>query len=162
MWYEARGESGRLRAGPAAVAMRGTLPLAAEARGIFMAHKLGIVAFIGGFLAFSVPLFAHHGGASFDTTKTVTVKGIVTDFIWTNPHVLLRLDVKEASGSVTNWVVEVWNPVTQSNRGWSRTMFKAGDEVSVDVTAAKNGRPIGMIRGRIVINGTEFKETSGN
>jgi hypothetical protein len=59
-------------------------------------------------------------------------------------------------------VVEVWNPVTQTNRGWSRTTFKAGDEVSVDVTAAKNGRPIGMIRGRIVINGTEFKETAAN
>lgn len=127
-----------------------------------MAHKLGIVAFVGGLLAFSIPLFAHHGGASFDTTKTVTVKGTVTDFIWTNPHVLLRLDVKEANGTVTNWVVEVWNPVTQTNRGWSRTTFKAGDEVSVDVTAAKNGRPIGMIRGRIVINGTEFKETAAN
>jgi hypothetical protein len=137
-------------------------PSASEAWEEFMAHKLGIVAFVGGLLAFSIPLFAHHGGASFDTTKTVTVKGIVTDFIWTNPHVLLRLDVKEANGTVTNWVVEVWNPVTQTNRGWSRTTFKAGDEVSVDVTAAKNGRPIGMIRGRIVINGTEFKETAAN
>ena len=127
-----------------------------------MAHKLGIVAFVGGLLAFSVPLFAHHGAASFDTSKTVTVKGIVTDFIWTNPHVLLRLDVKEDSGTVTHWVVEVWNPVTQTNRGWSRTTFKPGDEVSVEVTAAKNGRPIGMIRGKIVINGTEFKETSAN
>jgi hypothetical protein len=94
-----------------------------------MAHNLGIVAFLGGLLAISVPLSAHHGGASFDTTKTVTVKGIVTDFIWTNPHVLLRLDVKEANGTVTNWVVEVWNPITQTNRGWSRTTFKAGDEL---------------------------------
>ena len=123
-----------------------------------MAHKVGIVAFMSGFLAFSVPLFAHHGGASFDTTKTVTVKGTVTEFIWTNPHVLVRLDVKDASGTVTNWVAEVWNPVTQSSRGWTRDTFKPGDDVSVEVTAAKNGRPIGMIRGNIVINGKEFKE----
>jgi hypothetical protein len=26
----------------------------------------------------SVPLFAHHGNASYDSTKTVTVKGTVT------------------------------------------------------------------------------------
>ena len=123
-----------------------------------MANKLRIVALMAGFFAFSVPLFAHHGSASFDTTKTVTVKGVVTEYIWTNPHVLLRLDVKEASGTVTNWVVEVWNPVTQANRGWSRSTFKPGDEVSVDVRAAKNGRPVGMIRGNIVINGKEFKE----
>lgn len=123
-----------------------------------MAHKLGIVAFLAALLAFSAPLVAHHGAASFDTSQTVTVKGIVTDYIWTNPHVLLRLDVKEANGTVTGWVVEVWNPVTQSNRGWTRTTFKPGDDVSVEVTAAKNGRPIGMIRGKIVINGTEFKE----
>ena len=126
-----------------------------------MAHKIGIVAFMSGFLALSVPLSAHHGGASFDTTKTVTVKGTVTDFIWTNPHVLVRLDVKDASGTVTNWVVEVWNPVTQSSRGWTKDTFKAGDEVSLEVTAAKNGRPIGMIRGSIVINGKEFKELRG-
>ena len=123
-----------------------------------MAHKLGSVAVVGGVLAFSVSLLAHHGSASFDTSKTVTVTGIVKEYIWTNPHVLLRLDVKEASGDVTNWVVEVWNPVTQANRGWSRNTFKPGDEVSVEVTPAKNGRPIGMIRGSIVINGEAFNE----
>jgi len=121
-----------------------------------MVNKLGIVGLMGGFLAFSVPLFAHHGAAAFDTSKLVTVKGIVTEFIWSNPHVLLRLEVKEASGDVTNWIVEAWNPVTQSNRGWSRRTFTPGDEVSVDVTAAKNGRPIGIMRGTIVINGEEF------
>ena len=123
-----------------------------------MVNKLRIVGLMGAFLAFSVPLFAHHGAAAFDTSETVTVKGIVTEFIWSNPHVLLRLDVEEASGDVTKWVVEAWNPVTQSNRGWSRVTFTPGDEVSVDVTAAKNGRPIGIIRGTIVINGEEFNE----
>ena len=123
-----------------------------------MARKLGIVALLGGVFAFSVPLFAHHGAASFDTTKTVTVKGTVTEYVWTNPHVLVKMDVKDASGTVTNWVVEVWNPVTQANKGWTKNTFKPGDEVSVDVTAAKNNRPVGMIRGNIVINGKEFKE----
>jgi len=124
----------------------------------FTAHKLGIFALMGGFFALSVPLVAHHGSASFDTSKTVTVKGTVTEYVWSNPHVLVKMDVKDASGNITNWVVEVWNPVTQANKGWTKTTFKPGDEVSVDVTAAKNNRPVGMIRGNIWINGKEFKE----
>ena len=123
-----------------------------------MVRKLGIVALVSGFFALSVPLVAHHGAASFDTSKTVTVKGTVTEYVWTNPHVLVKMEVKDAEGKITAWVVEVWNPVTQSNRGWTKNTFKPGDEVSVSVTAAKNNRPVGMIRGNIIINGKEFKE----
>jgi hypothetical protein len=38
-------------------------------------------------------------------------------------------------------------------------LFKAGDAVSLDITPAKNNQPVGEIRGRIVINGKEFKES---
>ena len=122
-----------------------------------MAHKLGIVACLVGFLAFSVPLFAHHGAASFDTSKTVTVTGTVTEYIWSNPHILVKLDARDDSGNVSHWVVEAWNPVTQSSRGWTKNTFKPGDEVIVDVSQAKNNQPVGEFRGRIVINGKEFK-----
>jgi hypothetical protein len=123
----------------------------------FMAHKLGIVALMVGF-ASSVPLFAHHGAASFDSGKTVTVKGTVTEYVWSNPHVLVKVDAKDDSGQVVHWVLEAWNPVTQASRGWSKNSFKAGDEVSLDITPAKNSQPIGEIRGRIDINGKEFKQ----
>jgi len=125
----------------------------------FMVNKLGVVALMVGFAGLSVPLFAHHGAASFDSGKTVTVKGSVTEYVWSNPHVLVKVDAKDDSGNVAHWVLEAWNPVTQTSRGWSKNTFKAGDEVSLDITPAKNGAPIGEIRGRIVINGTEFKQT---
>jgi hypothetical protein len=124
----------------------------------FMANKLGIVALMAGFVAFSVPLFAHHGAASFDTSKMMTVTGTVTEYIWSNPHVLVKLDAKDDSGNVAHWVVEAWNPVTQASRGWSKNTFKPGDEVSADIIPAKNGQPVGEFRGRIVINGKEFKQ----
>jgi hypothetical protein len=124
-----------------------------------MANKLGIVAGIVGVVAVSVPLFAHHGAASFDTSKMVTVTGTVTEYIWANPHVLVKLDAKDDSGNVSHWVVEAWNPVTQASRGWSKNTFKPGDDVSLDINPAKNGQPVGEIRGRIVINGIEFKQS---
>jgi hypothetical protein len=124
----------------------------------FTANKLGIVALIVGFVAFSDPLFAHHGAASFDTSKMMTVTGTVTEYIWSNPHVLVKLDAKDDSGNVAHWVVEAWNPVTQASRGWSKNTFKPGDEVSADIIPAKNGQTVGEFRGRIVINGKEFKQ----
>ena len=123
-----------------------------------MAHKLGIVALMVGFVAFSVPLFAHHGAASFDTSKMVTVTGTVTEYIWSNPHVLVKLDAKDDSGNVAHWVVEAWNPVTQAGRGWSKNTFKPGDEVTADIVPAKNSQTVGEFRGRIVINGKELKQ----
>ena len=124
-----------------------------------MAIRLWIGAFLVGVVAFSVPLFAHHGAASFDTGKTVTVNGTVTEYVWSNPHVLVKVDAKDDSGNVVHWVLEAWNPVTQAGRGWTKRTFKAGDDVSLGISPAKNNQPVGEIRGRIVINGKELKES---
>ena len=120
--------------------------------------KRRIVAVMVGLVAFSVPLFAHHGTASFDTEKKITLTGTVTDYIWSNPHVIVKLDVKDDSGNVVHWVLESWNPVTQTSRGWTKNSFKAGDEVVADITPAKNDKPIGEFTGRIVINGKVLQE----
>jgi len=121
-------------------------------------NKLGTISLlVVGFLAISIPLFAHHGNASYDTEKTVTVKGAVTEYIWANPHVFVKVDAKDESGETSHWVIEAQNIVAQSTLGWTNTMFKPGDQVVIDVTPVKNGRTIGRFRGRIVINGQEFK-----
>ena len=122
-----------------------------------MAQRVGIISVVAG-LASVLPAFAHHGAASFETGKTITVSGTVTEFVWTNPHVLVKVDAKDSSGGVQHWVLEAWNPVTQASRGWKKNTFKTGDVVSVDITPAKNNEPVGEIRGKIVINGQEFKE----
>jgi uncharacterized protein DUF6152 len=121
-------------------------------------NKLGAISFLFvGFFAVSFPLFAHHGNASYDTEKTVTVKGTVTGYIWANPHVFLKVDAKDESGNTSHWVIEAQNLVQQATLGWSNSTFKPGDQVVIDVTPAKNGRPIGRFKGRIVINGQQFK-----
>ena len=122
-----------------------------------MTNKLRVMALMVCFLTLSVPLFAHHGAASYDPSKTVTVTGTVTEYIWANPHVFLKLDAKDDSGNTSHWTIEAWNPVTQTSRGWTKNTFKPGDEVIVDVTPAKNNQPVGTFKGRIVINGKEFK-----
>lgn len=118
-----------------------------------------------GLLAVSVPLFAHHGNAAYETEKSVNVKGTVTNYIWANPHVFVKVDVKDESGNVAHWIVEAQNPVSMSQIGWSKDTFKPGDQVEIDAMPAKNGNPVAFLgsasptapRRRIVINGKQFQ-----
>jgi uncharacterized protein DUF6152 len=105
----------------------------------------GIFVAAAGLLVHSVPLLAHHGAASFDE-KIITLKGTVTEWVWSNPHCFLKFDVKDESGKVTNWAVETQNPTSMSQLGWTRSSFKAGDVVTVTLQGVKNGAPIGRVR----------------
>ena len=126
-----------------------------------MRTKLTVISLVVvGLLAVSVPLFAHHGAAVYDTSKKVTVKGTVTQWFWANPHCFLKIDEKTDSGETAHWIIESAGTASVANQGWSKAMFKPGDEVVVDVTPYKNQsatNPLGRFAGsRIVINGREF------
>jgi hypothetical protein len=113
---------------------------------------------------FSAPLIAHHGTAAFETDKRVTLKGTVTEWFWSNPHCLLRFDVKGNDGQVSHWIGETQNPVTMTNGGWSKGSFKVGDEVTVVLFPVKNGLPLGRIVTATLPNGQvldALKGTSG-
>jgi uncharacterized protein DUF6152 len=114
-------------------------------------------------LAVSGPLFAHHGAAVYDTSKTVTVKGTVTEWFWANPHCILKVTAKDDSDNTVHWFIENQAPSNITNYGWSKSTFKPGDEVVVEVQPYKNQSEfsaIGRFSGRVVINGQVFK-TSG-
>src|SRR5580698_1690611 len=97
-----------------------------------MKDKLAIVSIlIFGSLVNSAPLFAHHGAASFDTTKRLTLKGSVVGWFWANPHCFLRFDVKDDSGQIVHWVVETQSGANIIPAGYTKNTFKSGDEVTV-------------------------------
>jgi len=117
---------------------------------------LGVLFAAVNVLLVSVPLIAHHGAAGLDTGKEVTMKGTVTEWIWSNPHCFLQFDAKDATGTVRNWAVETQNPTAMTQRGWSRTLFKAGDAVTVTIEPAKNGQPIGRILTVVLADGQKL------
>jgi hypothetical protein len=104
----------------------------------------------------SVSLVAHHGAAALDTGKEITLKGTVTEWIWSNPHCFLQFDAKDDSGTVRNWAVETQNPTTMTQLGFSRTLFKAGDEVTATLEPVKNGQPIGRLLTVVLANGQKL------
>ena len=102
-------------------------------------------------------VLAHHGAATFDTAAEVTMTGTVTEWVWSNPHSILRLDVKAADGTVTNWNVASSNVADLSKRGWSRRTFSPGDQVTVTIQPAKSGAPVGMIRNVVLADGRKLQ-----
>jgi Family of unknown function (DUF6152) len=102
-------------------------------------------AFVVGLLIVSVPLLAHHGNAAFDTTKKVSVAGTVTEWRWGNPHCYVKVDAKDDKGKVIHWIAEAENPPYLTTRGWSPRDIKVGDEITLTLTVAKNGTPIGRV-----------------
>jgi len=109
-----------------------------------------------GLFVLSGSLVAHHGSASFDTEKELTLKGTVTEWLWANPHCFLKIDVKDESGTVRNWNLEMGNPTDMSVRGFGRRTFKPGDEVTVTLQPVKSGQPVGRIRTVILPNGQKL------
>ena len=94
-------------------------------------------------LAGSSPAWSHHSHAMFDHDKEVTIKGTVTDWVFRNPHVFLYVNVKTDAGETVKYAVEMSNITNMLKVGFSRTTFKAGDEVTVTVHPLNDGRPGG-------------------
>jgi len=102
-----------------------------------MFRVLGIAAALA---AVAVPVLAHHSfSAEYDSKKPVTLTGIVTKVDWMNPHVYFYIDVKDESGNIVNWALEMGPPTLLQKAGWTRTMMKVGDEVIVEGLMAKDG-----------------------
>ncbi len=90
-------------------------------------------------LATAASAYAHHSfAAEFDANKPMNLKGAVTKVEWQNPHVWFYIDVKDASGKVTNWGIEMGSPNGLMRAGWDRKAMKAGDIVTVEGSRAKD------------------------
>jgi len=109
------------------------------------------VAVVGVFA--TAPLSAHHGAAAFDVGKKVVLKVTVKEWIYSNPHCLLTLEVTGEDGQVVRWIVEGQAPNVVYPAGYRKDTFTFGDQVSVTVEPVKNGRPLGRILAAVTADG---------
>jgi Family of unknown function (DUF6152) len=89
-----------------------------------------------------VPLFAHHGtGVAYEVDKLITLKGTVTEWIWSNPHCGILLDVTDEQGNVVHWGAELGNPHMLSSAGFNKDLLKPGDKVTIVGHPSRSGAP---------------------
>jgi hypothetical protein len=109
------------------------------------------------FLLIGTSAFAHHGGAAYDRSKVTTLKGKVTDFKFINPHVLLYLDVTDDKGNVAHWACESPDdPAMLERQGWTHSLIKVGDELTVVGFPAKSGTTVMSLQKVILADGREL------
>ena len=99
-------------------------------------------AVLGLLLATGSVLSHHSFYAEFDANKPIKLTGSVTKVEWQNPHTWFYIDVKDQSGKVTNWGLEMGSPNLLIRAGWTRNSMKIGDVVSVEAFLAKDGSNI--------------------
>jgi len=116
-----------------------------------------------GLAVVAVPLLAHHGtSASYDQVKWINVTGVVTQFIWRNPHSSLYLDTTE-NGKVSSYSIEMASPGLLVQEGYTRETFKLGDKVTIRVHPSLAGTAVGecLFSCQVTINGQTLRTGRG-
>jgi hypothetical protein len=97
---------------------------------------------------------AHHSFAVFfDAQKSISVTGVVTEFQFVNPHGVIRLQVKNASGGVEEWKFETNSPSILRRRGWTPDSLEAGETVTIEGWPARDNPHYGRLRSAKRANG---------
>ena len=112
-----------------------------------------LMVLLAGLLAASGPVWAHHGNSAYDEAHWITLSGTVTEFVWSNPHCQIFMDVKDDKGKVVNWAIESQSPGIMRRNSWNRTSLQPGDQITLTLAPAKNGAPVGFsgnVDGKVV------------
>jgi hypothetical protein len=123
---------------------------------------MAFFALMVGLMTLASVAFAHHGTANYDTSKTITVKGAVSDFQFINPHVLIAMDGKDESGKLQKWQGELTSPNRLSRAGWTKSSVKPGDTLTISGYPAKSGSPEIWIQKVVLGSGEDLPTGGGN
>lgn len=112
-----------------------------------MTRKSALILTLVFTLLSAVPVLAHHSfAAEYDSNTMITLTGVITKVEWTNPHMYIYINVKDASGKVTNWGLEGYPPNTLKRTGFTRDILKIGDQITITAYKAKDGSNTGAGR----------------
>lgn len=87
---------------------------------------------------------AHHSGSMFDATRTVIIKGTVTEFRWASPHAWIYLKVP-GPGGTADYGVELSSVNIIARRGWSKASLMPGQKVELSAHPMRDGSASGLL-----------------
>jgi hypothetical protein len=122
--------------------------------------KVLISVVVAALAAIASPSFAHHGAAAFNMSAPVVLKNaVITEFVWINPHPLIKADYKDEKGNVQRWTMELGGIVGAQLVGWTRTTIQPGDVATLYVWQAKTGALVGRFNKIDFPDGTTMRDS---
>ena len=103
-----------------------------------------------------VPLSAHHSWPV-STSRLVTVKGTVMEFVWENPHPMITLEVRTDDGRLDKWSVGGPAINRMEANGWTRTTVKPGDVITGIGYQFANGQKVIRLERVVLADGRELR-----
>ena len=111
----------------------------------------------------AAPSLAHHSRAMFDMGKNITLRGVVEEYRWQNPHshIVVRVGAGAADRStVGTWTVEASSISVMTAGGWAPTTYKFGDPITVVAHPNKGGSNLVLLFYAIKADGTRLYRAS--
>jgi hypothetical protein len=123
-------------------------------------RRIAALAIVMNLFIAAVPAFAHHSDVAYQRTSIELKNVTIVKVSWINPHGVVLCDIKDESGKVTRWTLEMGSPSAMQRVGWNRNSLSPGDVVTLDVNPAKNGTSFGrLLRATTVDNKVlEYRE----
>ena len=121
-------------------------------------NRMILVLIAVGLCAATATVRTHHSfAAEFDANKPITVKGVITDIKWENPHIWVYLDAKNQSGATVRWGFEGCGPACVMRNGIKPSVFKPGITVTIKGFHARDvSRNYGSAREVVLDDGQSF------
>ncbi len=122
-----------------------------------------LAAAVVGALALAIPVAAtaHHSAAMYDGAKVATVNGTIKEFHWTNPHVIVTVTGKDATGVEGSWNIECSALSILVRNGWSSKVLTPGDKVQIQMRPMRDGGKAGLMLTVAASNGVMLKDHGG-
>ena len=89
----------------------------------------------------AAPVLAHHSLVSFNSKQPMTLRGVLTDIQWRNPHVWVLMDVKQPDGKMVNWHIEFSAPNNLNRLGFRPAMLDLKSTYIFEIWPANDGSP---------------------
>jgi hypothetical protein len=88
-------------------------------------------------LLFAVPASSHHGSSEYDRNTVLRYEGVVTEFLWRNPHSLIVLQTQTPSGESISLEIEGGGASLLRTSGVTASSIRPGDHVTAVVSPSK-------------------------
>lgn len=113
-------------------------------------------------LAFFLPIaFAHHSSTMFDRDSEVTLKAMVKEFFFVNPHCSITVTVAGENGKATDWSFEAASVQGMVRAGWRKSTIKPGDSITIVGHPLRSGEHGAQLVQVILADGTALKASEG-